>query len=208
MKEWFLSDPVMAVLYIVAVPATVILVLQTILLLFGVGHGDNDIDAHDGDFGEVSADRGADDFGDHDDGGLDGDAGLRLFTVRGLVAFFAVGGWSGIAALELGADPFVSIVAAILMGFGALILVALFFKWALSLQYNGTLNMNNAVGRTGEVYLTVPAKNGGRGKVNIVIQESFTEIDAITYCERALRYGERVRVTAMADDNTVVVEPQ
>ena len=230
-KEWFMLDPVAAIFYIVAVPATVILVLQTILLLFGLGHGDADLDSDtgglDGHFDLGGHSDAHLDLGghsdldlngngipdsleadvDHDAGGMHGDTGLRLFTVRGLVAFFAVGGWSGIAALELGASRFVAVIAAVLMGTAALVLVALFLRWALSLQYNGTLNMHNAVGKTGEVYLTVPAKNGGRGKVNVIVQERLVELDAVTSDERALRFGERVRVVGMADENTIIVEP-
>ena len=241
-KEWFMLDPVAAIFYIVAVPATVILVLQTILLLFGLGHGDADLDSDtgglDGHFDLGGHSDGHFDLGghsdahldigghsdldlngngipdsleadiDHDAGGMHGDSGLRLFTVRGLVAFFAVGGWSGIAAMELGASRFVAVIAAMLMGSAALILVALFLRWALSLQYNGTLNMHNAVGKTGEVYITVPAKNGGHGKVNVVVQERLAELEAVTECDRALRYGERVRVVGLADGNTLVVEPE
>ena len=139
-KEWFMLDPVAAIFYIVAVPATVILVLQTILLLFGLGHGDADLDSDtgglDGHFdlgGHSDLDLNGNGIPDsleadvdHDAGGMHGDSGLRLFTVRGLVAFFAVGGWSGIAAMELGASRFVAVIAAVLMGTAALVLVALF----------------------------------------------------------------------------------
>lgn len=229
-REWFNSDPVTALFYIVAIPATVILILQTILLLFGLGHGaDGDLDSDtsglDGHFDigghtdigghfdaghtglEVTGHDVHADF--HDDvEGMHGDTGLRLITVRGLVAFFAVGGWSGIASVELGASRFIAVIAALLMGTAALILVALFFKWAMSLQYNGTLRISNAVGQTGEVYLTIPAKNGGRGKVNVVVQERLTELEAVTNGDKALRYGERVRVVGMADGNTVIVEAE
>ena len=215
MLAWFMADPLYGIFYVLAVPATVILILQTVMLLFGLGHGDGDLDSDtgglcDGDH-DFEPDSGDGFHTDHDvdidDGAMQGDTGLRLFTVRGLVAFFSVGGWAGIAALEMGASRVASAAIALVMGIVALVLVALFFKWVLALQYNGTLRFSNAVGKTGEVYMTVPAKNGGRGKVNIIIQEQLTETDAITHCERALRFGERVRVTGMFDETTVIVEP-
>lgn len=201
MKEWFAADPLRAVLYIIALPSTVILFIQTILLLFGVGGHDADVD--------VGGDNGIDGVFGHDTVGHDDPSdigGLRLFTVRGLVAFFAVGGWSGIAALDLGASRFVSGVAAFLMGTAALILVALFFRFAVKLQQDGNLHMENAVGKSGEVYLTVPAKGSGKGKVNIVVQEQMMELDAVNASDTPLRFGERVKVTGLADGNTVIVE--
>ena len=220
-----MQDTVLTILYAVAIPSTVILVLQTLLLLFGLGHGadadaDGDVDVdfdHDGDFIDLDHDGIPDDLDSDVDADLSAghlhgahlhDSGLRLFTVRGMVAFFAVGGWGGIAALEMGAPGWLALTAALVLGVAALLLVAVFFKWAISLQSNGTIDLNNAVGCTGEVYLTVPAENAGKGKVNVIIQQRYSEIDAVTKCSRSLKYGERVRVVAMADSNTVIVEPE
>jgi len=210
MLEMLRNDPLMTILYAVAVPSTVLLVLQTVMLLFGIGHGDSDLDS---DF-DGNLDHDLDHDFDHDcphcegHGEMQGDTGLRLFTVRGIIAFFAIGGWAGIAALELGATRVISCIAALLMGTGALILVAAFFKWALSLQYNGTLDFSTAVGTVGEVYLAIPANRGGHGKVNLIIQERLTETEAVTDADRELVYGERVRVIEVLGDNTVVVAPE
>ena len=84
------------VLACMAIPATLILLIQTILTLIGIGDngvdsdiGDADIDADaaDGVFGAELTD------GDSDPSGLDG---LRIFSVRGIIAFFVVFGWTGI----------------------------------------------------------------------------------------------------------------
>ena len=104
---------------VVAIPATVILLLQTVLLLFGLG-------GHDADHGEVDTDHDFDHDMDHDldhdtdhdfdhdaDHDFDHDAhdgahhaaGIRLFTLRGIVALFAVGGWLGVAMCDLGLSP-------------------------------------------------------------------------------------------------------
>ena len=226
-----MENTVYLVFYALAVPATVILILQTVLLLFGLGHNadadvdsDTDFDVGHGDFVDLDHDGIPDvghdfghDFGhdvghdighDHDGHFHDGhvhDSGLRLFTVRGMVAVFAVGGWAGIAALELGAPQWLAVIAALVMGCAALVLVALFFKWALSLQSNGTVEMSKAVGNAAEVYMTVPANNSGKGKINVIIQEKMVEMDAVTNDGEALKYGTRVTVTGMADGNTAIV---
>ena len=213
MLEWFRSDPIMALMYIFAIPATVILVLQTILLLFGVGGEDGDLDSDTGGIGDADAsdmDTDVDTDTDIDgeiDGGFDGDTGLRLFTVRGMVAFFSVGGWAGITAIKLGAGRLLAVIIALVMGIAALFLVALFFKLIPRIQHNGTMRLTNAVGSIGEVYITVPANSSGSGKVNVILQSQFSELTAVTYADRALRYGEKVRVTGTIGENTLIVEP-
>jgi membrane protein implicated in regulation of membrane protease activity len=206
-SEWFSANPMSAVFWIMALPATVILLIQTIMLLFGLGT--------EGDFGADSPDldTDADGVGDLSGGGNDAhdindfDAGLRLFTVRGMVAFFAVGGWSGLSALSLGASAAVSAVAAFVMGVLALVFVALLFKWAMKLQQNGTMDHGNAVGKQGEVYITIGANRSSAGKISIIVQSQLSELSAVTDSPVPLKYGERVTVTEVLPDNTLVVMP-
>jgi len=219
MLDWFRSDPVLALMYLFAVPATIILVLQTILLLFGVGGEEGDFDSDTGGIGDtIAGDADAADLGDMDgdvpddaqvdaEGGFGGDTGLRLFTVRGIVAFFSVGGWAGISAIKLGASPLLAVFVALVFGIAALFLVALFFKLIPKIQHNGTMRLSNAVGSIGEVYITVPAGSSGSGKVNVILQSQLTELEAVTNADRALRYGEKVRVIGTIGENTLIVEP-
>ena len=134
-----------------------------------------------------------------------GDSGLRIFTVRGMVAFFAVGGWAGLSALSLSGSAAAAIITALVTGTLALLLVAWFFKWAASLNENGTLQMESAVGKVGEVYITIPANMSGTGKVNVIIQGRLTEAEAMTEGDRPLKYGEPVEVTGMAVGNVLKV---
>ncbi len=212
MLQWFTSDPVLALMYILAIPATVILILQTIMLLFGMGGEDGELDSDTsgiGDSMDIDTDMDADLDGDiHvDEGGFEGDTGLRLFTVRGMVAFFSVGGWAGIAALKLGAKPLLAVFIALVFGIAALFLVALFFKWIPKIRHNGTMRLTNSVGSIGEVYITIPANAAGSGKINVVLQSQLSELTAVTYADRPLRYGEKVKVTGTIGENTLIVEP-
>ena len=202
MKEWFMLDPLKSVLICVAIPATVIMILQTIMIFVGMaGHSDVDVpddNGIDGVFGNDSSDTS--DF-------HVGDSGLRIFTVRGMVAFFAVGGWAGLSALSLTQNAAAAIVTALIFGTIALLVVAWFFKWAASLNESGTLQMDSAIGRMGEVYITVPPKMSGSGKVNVIIQGRLTEAEAMTNQDRPLKYGEAVKVVDIAVGNTLLVEP-
>lgn len=224
----------------VAIPATVILVLQTIFLLFGLGFGHEgdhgeDFGSADGDFNydepTISYTESIDTDGtdvidsayevdsvddlpdldtDHDTDMHDGAhhvTGVRILTVRGMVAFFAVGGWSGVVALELNASVVLSAVIAVIAGLLALFLVGIVIRWALKLQEQGNINIANAVHKTGEVYLTIPASCTGKGKVNIVLQERYVELEAMTNESEPIKTGESVVVIGRLDQNVLLVEP-
>ena len=225
---WEALSGLQQVLACFAIPATVLLVLQTILLLFGAGghaadHGgfedhsglgdpdggdmdasaDMDMDANaDTDF---DADHDLETQPDHD--GAHHAAGVRIFTVRGLVAFFAVGGWLAIALLDLGVSTGPSVGFGLLGGFLALLLVAFIVKWAVRLQENGTLSLRNAIAHTGTCYISVPPRRTGSGKVTVLVQEQLVELEAVTDWEEPIRTGEQVQVVGLASENLLVVRP-
>lgn len=178
----------------VALPATVILIIQTILLLAGMGLGDGDMD-------NIDVDGDAHDFG-HDN---DAD-GLRLLTVRGLVAMFSVGGWLGIASVDLGAGELLATLIALLSGLAALFLVAYVIKLFLRLQEDGNLDPKNAIAQTGRVYLSVPAARRGTGKVMLTLQERLVEMEAVTDYGEDIKTDCMVQVVSVAD-NVLVVRP-
>jgi hypothetical protein len=239
---------VQQILAIFAVPATVILVIQTVMLLFGLGSGHEagGSGGHEGSDisgGHETADLGSalhSDGGMHDAGALhdgaighdlttdahagDGlaaqdaahavpghhgageaqDVGLRLFTVRGLVAFFAIGGWVGIALIDVGLPPALACLLALLAGLGALVLIAAILRMSLGLQSSGNLDLDNAIGLIGDVYLRIPANQQGVGKVTIILQGRSIEIDALTEESEGIGTGSQVLVQARRGDRLVV----
>lgn len=214
---WTGLDTIHQVFYLLAIPSTVILLLQTILLLFGVGNGhDADTDGADADVntdfdssadGDVYDGTDGDFVPDHDvphDQGPAHESGLRILTVRGIVAFLAIGGWTGLAVLDMGGGPALSTVLALVLGVGAMVLVALLLKASLRLQQSGNLDLSNAIGLQGEVYVPIP--QDGRGKVTLVLQERYMEMDAVCY-DRALKTGEPVQVADVLAGNVLVVTP-
>lgn len=180
-----------------AIPATVVMVLQSILLLFGIGFGG------DSDVGGMEQ---ADDFDGANEGIGDGSGdGLALFTIRGIVAFFAVGGWAGMVAAN-NLPPWGAILVAFVAGSAALFLLALLIKYSFKLQDKGNLELSNAVGKTGKVYIPIPPKRGGQGKITALVQERLVELDAATLGEYELKTGEMVYISAVIDEQTVLVE--
>ena len=208
------------VLACMAIPATLVLIVQTVLMLIGLGDHDGadagspDIGAdggtdisldgdagtdgiHDGVFGEATVD------GDHDPSGLEG---LRIFSVRGIIAFFVVFGWVGIVLDSAGVNQAISILISAACGFAVMVLIALLFKAVMKLQNEGNIDNRNALGVSGRVYLTVPANREGEGKVNVTIQGTYCERAAVTDETEELRTGSEVVVIGVSGQDTLVVK--
>lgn len=177
------------VFLLVAIPSTLIMVIQAIMLLFGLGDGED-----------------ADFDGDNDLDGADGDGDLALFSVRGIVTMLAVTGWSGFALLDTLPDVW-AIIVSIVLGVLSLIGTAYLMKAVYRLQASGNLDVDNAVGKVATVYIPIPPKAQGSGKVTITLQEKYCELDAITTSEEKLKTGSYVRVVAVDGTRMLVVEP-
>lgn len=233
MAEWWDSLSILLkVLYCIAVPSTLVLLLQTIFSVAGFGHdadinisdtsgidmgGDIDLDINtdiDTSFDvDVSADAGVDTDADIcPEGDTDaaihvhGDfAPLRLFTVQGIVAFFAVSGWVSIAAVSGGMPAAGGIPLGIIAGFFAMYGIAKLIQISRKLTENGTIDFRNAIGETAAVYIPIPPEGEGEGKVTLTLQGRFMECSAVS-CEREmLKTGTQVRVTDL-NGETLVVE--
>ncbi|MBE6711110.1 MAG: hypothetical protein E7579_08335 [Ruminococcaceae bacterium] len=197
MIEWWNNmDLVGQIFALIAIPSTLVLVVQTILLLCGIGGDDIDTDGVD-----ITGNGVGDTPGD---GGGDG---MVLFSLRGIMAMAAVGGWSGLVMYEAGINIAVTVLLAVAFGFMALVGIAYLMKLAMKLQQNGTLDLGYAIGKVGTVYIPIPAEMKGSGKINLAMQERFIEVDAMTSAGRKLVTGESVRVTATNENGMVVVEP-
>ena len=67
-----------------------------------------------------------------------------------------------------------------------------------------TMNPKEAVGKEGEVYLTIPAKKQGAGKVNVLVGETLTEFDAVTDEREDIPTGQKVVVREALDTALLV----
>jgi hypothetical protein len=184
-----------------------VLLLQFLVGLVGLG-GHHDV----GSGHEIGGDHdvGHDGHDAHPDHGENGDhatawfVGLLSFrTVVAALAFFGVG---GLAALEAGLDPFLSVCVALAAGVGALLLVASMMRTLGSLRSDGTARIHRAIGLTGTVSLGIPANRGGAGKVTLNLQNRTVEYQAVTQ-QQELPTGTKVKVVAVLGSDTVEVVP-
>jgi len=205
--EWWNSLTLASqVFYLIAVPSTLLLLVQTVMTFLGIG-GDGDASDLPTDMADELPD-GNGLFGDGEievpdaGGGLDG---LRLFTLQGIVAFFVVFGWLG-AALDAMALPIaLTLLLAALGGFGMMVLLSFLTRAVFRLRSDGTADNRNAVGMAGKVHLTVPPSRTGSGKVHILLQGVYTERDAVTDEEHPIPTGCEVVVVAVSGQTDLVV---
>lgn len=173
---------------LVGIASTVVLVVQIIMLLFGMG---NDSD-------------GVDDFNDPD--GETGD-GLTLFTVKGILSMLCITGWTGVIFLGTSMPTAVAYLLSFVCGFAMLVIMGYAMKMISKLQSSGNIDIGNAVGKVGQVYLPIKPNGAAAGKVNITIQGKYSEFSAITTADQILATGSYVRVVAVDEAGTLVVEP-
>ena len=203
--EWWNSLSLVAqIFYCIAVPSTLVLLIQTILMFIGMGE-EADADGADTDVSEDVDVDGNEDVGfdeDLDPNGLDG---LRIFTVRGVIAFLVIFGWVGALLESMNVALWINIPVSSVCGFAMMVLLAFIFKAIMNLRSDGTIDIRNAVGTAGKVHLTIPPARMGEGKVHILLQGSYVERDAVTDEPDPIPTGSEIVVVRVSGGTTLVV---
>ncbi len=189
MNEWWAAlAGIEQVFYGFAIVGSTVFVVSLLGQVFGLFGGDMDAEC-DVDAGEA-------------------DAGvLKLFSVKSLVAFFTMFGWTGVVMLA--ANPDVSLVLVFVSAFGAGTgtgaAVAYMLSKLTGLQASGNITLKNAVGELGDVYLRIPENFSGAGKITLTLQGRFRELNAYTH-GKALERKTRVVVIDVNGEDYVVVD--
>jgi len=168
-------------------------IVRLILMIFGFHSGDGDMGG--GDLSHV-------DTGGHAGGS---DTSFKLLSLQDITGFFMM---FGLVGLALRKESHVStgwaILGGLTAGLLAVWLISLLFAGMRKLQSSGTLDMRNAVGQTGSIYLTIPAT--GTGQAQLVVQGRLLVADAISAAKVEIKTGEHVKVMDVVNGNVLVVE--
>ena len=191
MTEWWTSlDLFMKILWCIAIASSLIFIIETVLTFIGA---------------DVEMDMDAD-F-DMPDTGFEGDPSMNLYTFRNLVNFLLGMSWTAILLNEQIASKALLMVIAFAVGVLLVFAVMMMFKGLSKMQQSGNIDVyKSAVGCSGKVYLTVPGERKGSGKVQININNSIREYDALTDSEDDLKTGTSIKVTEVLDASTLLVE--
>jgi hypothetical protein len=179
---WVLLTLPEKIYWIIAIPSTLLLLIQIVLTLVG---GD------------------ADEF----DGDMDSDTGAswQFFTYKNLLGFFTLFGWTGLGFLQMGLGLLIVVFFSFVAGLIMMAIMATLFYYISKLHQSGTMVIEHAVGHTGEVYLRVPPSRQGHGKVQIEIQGTLREMDAITDDEKELPTGSIAQVLEIVNNQILLV---
>lgn len=215
LSNWFASlDTSMQVFWACAIAATVVFIIQNLLMLLGIGDMDSDVDADVSTDFDVHTDidsfDGASDIdissGHSGHEGTLGSAGIfSLFTLRNFINFFLGFGWGGVSFAPVIHSKGLLILVAFLCGLLFVAVFVLMFRAIMRLEKNGAFRISDCVGQVASVYLRIPANHSGAGKVQISINGSVHELNAFTDGD-FLPTGARVRVTKVIDAGSLLVE--
>lgn len=180
------TDPLLRTLWFIAIPTSLIFIIQTVMTFAGA-------DTHDG----LSADFDSDLQG--------GDAPFQLFTFRNMINFLLGFSWTGISFYNLIESPALLIALSFVVGGGFLVLFFLIIRQIERLAEDNSFRINNALNKTASVYLPIPEQKKGSGKIQVSVRGSFHELDAITENEK-IETSATVRIVKIESNNLVVVE--
>ena len=169
----------------IAIPFTIFFLLQLLLTLFG---------------GDIPEDGGADFDVETDDG-----IGFQFFTLKNLVAFFTIFAWAGIACLDSGLSNGVSMVISFISGIAMMGVMGGLFYFLGKATESGTLQMKNAIGAVGEVYMEIKAQRGNIGQIQVQVQGTLRTLEALTDDKENLPQGTVVSVSEIANNNILIV---
>lgn len=187
MMEFFDSlPPLLKTFWFIAIPVSVVFIIQTILTFIGA-------DASDG----LEADF---------DGDLAGaDAPFQLFSFRNLINFLLGFGWTGVSFYAIIPNPTLLII--ISTGVGILFVYCFFviIRQIQKLAEDNSFKIQNTLQKSADVYLSIPGQKSGKGKVLISVKGAVHELDAMTEGDR-IETGKTVRVIKI-DQSILIVEP-
>jgi hypothetical protein len=184
------------VTFIIGCAAMLVLIVQVVLMIVGFGSDSAFLEGADSD--------GAMDGDMINDNGFEA-GGLRLFSIRTAVAFLCVGSWATFSFSYI-LVWWAALLVGMAIGAGAAVGVAYALRALMKLQTDGSIKIENCIGKVGQVYLTIPAARSGEGKVNVLVQETLSEFSAVTDDSEPIKTGGQVKVIAVVGTNILVVE--
>jgi len=187
LNEWFAALGTLEKIYwLIAIPASLVFVIQLFTAFIGAG-GD---DVADADL-EVETDSGI---------------GFHFLTLRNLVAFFTIMSWTGIACIDSGFGTTATISISIFAGLLMMAAMATLMYFLYKLRETGNVVLKNAVGKRGEAYLRIPANKAGFGKIQITLQGSVHEFNALNESDKEIPTGAIIEVVEVLEGNVMRVK--
>lgn len=179
-------DILLRTFWFVAIPTSLIFVIQTIMTFVGA-------DASDGTSADFDSDLS------HTD------APFQLFSLRNLINFLLGFSWAGISLNSSISNNIVLIIVSLIIGCCFVFLFFLIIRQIQKLAEDNSFSYLNTLNKTAEVYLTIPANKQGTGKILISVNGSTHELVAMSESEK-IETGSVVKVVKIENENILIVE--
>lgn len=175
--------------WLVTIPFSILFVIELVITFLGGGSSSDEFDAS----------KDTDDSVDIDDG-----ISFQLITLKNIVAFFAIFGWTGLACIDSQLTITSIIIVSAVCGLIMMILMASIYYYIGKLNEKEILEINRAIGVKATVYLQIPQQRHGTGKIQIKLQGLRT-LDAMTDEAEAIPPGSLCEVVGILMDEVLLV---
>jgi hypothetical protein len=136
---------------------------------------------------------------------LDSTEFAQYLTLTSLVYFLTMFGWVGLLCSQKGFGSAASSIFGIVSGFAFVFLMNGMMAILYKLEENNITATGDSIGKTGHVYLKIPKERSGCGIINVSINNSTREFQAMTDSQSDIATGSSVVVAKIINETTVLV---
>ena len=179
MSWWNEITLIEQILYIIATASTIILLIHTVFSMV-----DTEVSVKNSDT-----------------------AKLKFLTIRGILSFFSIGAWVVIVVYKATCNYYISFGVGVAAGLLTMLFIAIALQKAVNIQKNRHVDLRELIGISGDVYLTIPPRGEGKGKVSVITEDNkLNVIYAIAYEDNKIPTGKCIRVIDVLGDDLLLVE--
>ena len=131
------------------------------------------------------------------------DASFKALTFQGIMAFMMFFGLAGLWVLDSDSNQTsLAIVVGSITGFGSMYGTGKLFQLFVALQSDGTIDMDDAIGSVGTIYLRIP--EGGVGQIQVESGSALRTYNAKTDDGQAMATGDFAEVIDVVSSTLIV----
>jgi len=179
-------EPLLRTFWFIAIPASIIFIIQTVMTFAGADASDGIEADFDGDLSEA-------------------DAPFQLFSLRNLLNFLLGLSWTGISFYSIISSKPLLIALSSAVGVLFVYLFFIIIKQVQKLAENNSFKISSTLNKSAEVYLAIPENKTGKGKIIVSVNGAFHELEAMTESAK-IPSGSVVKVIRIENNNILIVE--
>ena len=130
------------------------------------------------------------------------DASFKALTFQGIMAFLMFFGLAGLYVTKSGGGPSPAILAGAIAGGASMYFTGKLFELFVNLQQDGTVELSEAIGAKGQVYLRIA--NEGVGQVTVEVNEAQRTFNAKSEDGAGIATGDFIEVVDTIGEVLVV----